>query len=239
MSSMRFDVKFQERNSSFAAQFGEVHEVSDGGYERGYAEGYEDGQAVGSSRKILDSLIDRSITEISSDVTVIGNYALSNCTALVNVDFPNVKTISGYGFLNCRALTSVAFPKVQGINGYAFSNCTALTDVDIPNVKSIGQYVFRNCPALRRIDLHQTYSIGAYTFYECSNLEAIILRKTDTPCALAAINVLQETKIADGEGYIYVPAALVDKYKAATNWSTYAAQIRAIEDYPEITGGES
>lgn len=26
-------------------------------------------------------------------------------------------------------------------------------------------------------------------------------------------------------------AALVDSYKAATNWSTYADQIRALEDY--------
>ena len=35
----------------------------------------------------------------------------------------------------------------------------------------------------------------------------------------------------------YVPTSLVDTYKSATNWSTYAEQIRAIEDYPEITGG--
>ena len=37
--------------------------------------------------------------------------------------------------------------------------------------------------------------------------------------------------IASGAGYIYVPAALVDSYKVATNWSTYAAQFRALEDY--------
>ena len=43
MNSMRFDVKFQERNSACSAQFGEVHEVSDGGFERGYAAGYEIG----------------------------------------------------------------------------------------------------------------------------------------------------------------------------------------------------
>jgi hypothetical protein len=50
-------------------------------------------------------------------------------------------------------------------------------------------------------------------------------------------NIFASTPIASGTGYIYVPAALVDSYKGATNWSTYAAQIRAIEDYPEITGG--
>jgi hypothetical protein len=29
---------------------------------------------------------------------------------------------------------------------------------------------------------------------------------------------------------------LVDSYKTATNWSKYATQIRAIEDYPDICG---
>ena len=50
---------------------------------------------------------------------------------------------------------------------------------------------------------------------------------------------LSYTKISSDSGYIYVPAALVDSYKAAANWQNYADQIRAIEDYPEITGGES
>ena len=45
------------------------------------------------------------------------------------------------------------------------------------------------------------------------------------------------TVIASGTGYVYVPSALVNSYKSATNWSTYADQIRAIEDYPDITGG--
>ena len=45
------------------------------------------------------------------------------------------------------------------------------------------------------------------------------------------------TKLNAGTGYIYVPAAMVDAYKAATNWAKYADQIRAIEDYPAITGG--
>jgi hypothetical protein len=39
------------------------------------------------------------------------------------------------------------------------------------------------------------------------------------------------TRIEKGTGYIYVPADLVDSYKAATNWSTFAAQFRALEDY--------
>ena len=37
--------------------------------------------------------------------------------------------------------------------------------------------------------------------------------------------------IGQGTGYIYVPSALVNTYKSANYWSTYANQIRAIEDY--------
>ena len=48
-------------------------------------------------------------------------------------------------------------------------------------------------------------------------------------------NALQNTMIANGTGYIYVPAELVETYKTTSNWETYADQIRAIEDYPEIT----
>lgn len=44
MNSMRFNVKFSERNSQFSAKFGEIQEVSDGGYERGYEAGYEVGK---------------------------------------------------------------------------------------------------------------------------------------------------------------------------------------------------
>ena len=35
--------------------------------------------------------------------------------------------------------------------------------------------------------------------------------------------------IAQGAGTIYVPSALLDTYKAATGWSTYASSFKAIE----------
>ena len=38
------------------------------------------------------------------------------------------------------------------------------------------------------------------------------------------------------QGYIYVPKALLEDYKVATNWSVYADKFRAIEDYPDICG---
>ena len=53
---------------------------------------------------------------------------------------------------------------------------------------------------------------------------------------LSASNAFGNSAIAKGTGYIYVPYALLEQYKVATNWATYANQFRAIEDYPEICG---
>lgn len=52
---MRLDIKFEEQSKVLPIQFGEVHEVSDGGYDRGYADGetagysngYTEGEAAG------------------------------------------------------------------------------------------------------------------------------------------------------------------------------------------------
>jgi hypothetical protein len=54
---------------------------------------------------------------------------------------------------------------------------------------------------------------------------------------LADVNVLANTTIASGTGKIYVPKSMVASYKNATNWSTYASKIVAIEDNPSVTGG--
>ena len=57
---------------------------------------------------------------------------------------------------------------------------------------------------------------------------------------MSATSAFDSTPIKSGNGYIYVPFALIEQYKAATNWSTYAAQFRALEDYTvdgTITGG--
>lgn len=123
--------------------------------------------------------------------------------------------------------------EIIGIN--AFFRCNALAEVYAPYAHTLSASCFREC-AFERIDLPRTTSIGGQCFSGCSALKTVILR-ADTLCALGAMTVFSSTPIFSGTGYIYVPAALVEEYKAATNWSGYATQIRAIEDYPEVTGG--
>lgn len=110
-----------------------------------------------------------------------------------------------------RDITEMYDNYVTSIGSHALSECKSLTIVDVPNCKRINTYAFYN-----------------------SGLTTLVLR-SDTLVTTTA-NAFDKTPIKTGTGYIYVPRALVDSYKTDTNWSTYANQIRAIEDYPEICG---
>lgn len=92
------------------------------------------------------------------------------------------------------------------------------------NVKTIGARGFQGSCA-RRLDFHSLTEIGA-SGLSVGELATLIIR-TNSVCALGANNNLNSTKI-------YVPQVLVDAYKTAPNWSAFADNIRAIEDYPEI-----
>ena len=95
---------------------------------------------------------------------------------------------------------------------------------------------FRGCSNLAKIDFDVLGEMKNADFHQCSALTAVIIR-SPAVCTMSDSNAFESTPIASGTGYVYVPAALVDSYKAATNWSVYADQIRAIEDYPDICGG--
>ena len=105
-------------------------------------------------------------------------------------------------------------------------------------VTSIGSSAFSGCYKLTTADFQAITSIGSNAFIGCSALTALILR-SEAITDLWDAKAFGSTPIASGTGYIYVPSSLVDSYKVASNWSAYAEQIRAIEDYPDICGGES
>lgn len=133
-----------------------------------------------------------------------------------------------------RTITTLNNEDFTSIGSSGMRHCAKLTDVVLPNVTTLGQYAFYQCTALKRVELPLVTSIGNYGFGNCSVLEALILANTAKVCTLSNVNAFTGTLIAGGTGYIYVPSALLASYQAATNWSTYSAQFRAIEDYPDI-----
>ena len=201
----------------------------------------------------IDALIDRSITEISSSsATSIGSYAFYSCSALTTVAFPVATSIESYAFQfcrslttadfpvatsigtsafqNCNELTTVDFPVATSIEGSAFRACSALTTVDFPVATSIETSAFQNCNALTTVDFPVATSIGTSAFRSCSALKSLLLRNNKV-CTLSNTNTFNSTPISSGTGYIYVPSELIEQYKTANNWSTYASQFRALEDY--------
>ena len=185
---------------------------------------------------IEDGIVARTLTEYSNDrVTAVGAYVFHSCTQLTKVNLPKVTSLGISTFNSCTALTSVEMPLLKSVVTQTFYGCASLETFSMPSLTTVGAQAVRNCKKLARVELNSATSIAALSFDSCSALATLIVR-TAKICTLANTSALTGTLIAGGSGYIYVPATLVDSYKAATNWSTYANQIRAIEDYPEICG---
>lgn len=166
---------------------------------------------------------------------VMNSKGMFSKTGLTHATFPELESIGGYGseFTQCASLQRVDMPKLKTVaSGGTFESCTSLVKVNCPELELIPPSFLRSCSALKRFDARKAASIATQAF-RLSSLETLILRN-ETVCTLANVNAFQNTPIASGTGYIYVPSALIEDYKVATNWSTYAAQFRAIEDYPDV-----
>lgn len=194
-------------------------------------------QTGGGGSEEVDSLIEGTITSVSSNVTKVGDYRFRNCDSLVTVSLPNAKSIGSYAFYNCDALTTFEAPNVTTLGSNGFYQCMKLASVTMPKVTTIPSSCFGNCTGLTTADFTALTKIEGSAFGNTAKLVALILRGSSV-VTLSSTSVFSMSGIATtGKGYIYVPAALLSSYQTASNWSTYAANFRAIEDYPDITGG--
>ena len=174
-------------------------------------------------------------------LTKLVNPGFRNWSASGNMidtlDLPNVTNTENEAFMSAN-IRCIKVPKLKSISSFAFRNNSILEEVDVSGCTSAGLACFSADTAIQKLDFPALKSLTYSGHWQgCSSLETLILRHEGGVVGLPNVNCLAGTPIEAGTGYVYVPSALVDSYKAATNWSTYADQIRAIEDYPEITGG--
>lgn len=209
----------------------------------------------GDSGETIDGLLDNTLQHLKSNATSLRAYSLRGASKIETVDLPKVKSVGdnalyGVGLKElylpactkvggtcicyCNSLVKVNLPVCTSFGTYAFRDNKLLADVSLPACTTLSQNILYNCDSLKKISLPKVTAINASAFNGSASFETLILGASSV-ATLANTNAFSGTKIASGTGYIYVPASLVDSYKAASNWSTYAAQIRAIEDYPEIT----
>lgn len=151
------------------------------------------------------------------------------------ITFPDTLTsISFAAFRDCVGLKRVSIPpSVTTFGSTPFIN-SSIEILDL-NCDVAGD-VFYGCTNLKSVYVGiESSLVGGAAFMNCSSLTAMVVYG-DRICTLES-PTLVGTPIASGSGYIYVPSALIDEYKSTAHWSTYVNQIRAIEDYPDITGG--
>lgn len=166
------------------------------------------------------------------NVESVDKSVFSNCIALETLEMPALESIGQLSFSDC-GIKSINFPNLRIVNAQSFYNCKSLETVILPKLTtSSSNMLFSGCTALKFADFASLKSIGSSAINKCSSLSTLILRITSQLVTLSAANYISvDSPIATGTGYIYVPSALIEDYKAATNWSTYAAQFRALEDY--------
>ena len=173
-------------------------------------------------------------TFVAPNVSFIGDSALGATHALKEVDLPHLTSI-GYSAFASSGIQDFAGPWLGEVSNRAFEEAASLETVSIPAAKLVGSYAFNNCTALKKVDIGKNIaSLGMYSFKNCTALEALILRAVQV--AVLGTSALSVTGISKKTGYVYVPKTVVDDYKSNSKWATYAAQIRAIEDYPDICG---
>ncbi len=224
------------------------------------------GQGGGGEDYLAGRITNTLVEYTNSDITNVTQYAFYACNTLKKIMLPKVVSVGDNSFRACKAIEKYDFRSVVTINQNGFyeatigdvtdDNFSALYEIYKGGLRStkIVNFVKPNSTVkfhatcmesnnlLKKVDVraivwgNNNQSLGFA--YNCNAFDTFIIRRTD------AVNVwcgwsggFSGTAIGNGTGYIYVPSALVDSYKAATGWANWAEQIRAIEDYPEITGG--
>ena len=192
--------------------------------------------AGGSGGGSIDSFIDGTITEINSNAARVGAYGVYQRKNLEKVTMPELTRIEQYGFAGCSAIEEFYVPKLKSTGNRAFYSCKNLRSINVESAEGFAIQAFQGCTSLEKIDLPSIKEFSRGAFEDCSALTTVIFRP-ETMVSVSGGDIFSNTPIANGTGYVYVPSALVDTYKQSGDWTTYANQFRAIEDYPEITGG--
>ena len=187
--------------------------------------------------------------EIGNGITSIDGSSFYSCYSLASITMPNsITSIKESTFYSCYSLTSITIPdSVTNIGNSIFNSCYSLASITIPNgITSVGDSAFHNCRSLASITIpNGITSVGYSIFNSCYSLASITIPNGITSVgdsafkncrgvvfydftACTTVPTLASTTAFTGipaDCKIRIPAALVNAWKAATNWATYADHI--------------
>ena len=126
-----------------------------------------------------DSMIDKSVVNITSNVAEVGQYAFYGCEMLETASFQMATKIYGAAFVGCKALLSISAPNVieirSDVTDYlqfdmdgnymkttvgAFFCCANLTTADFPLAETIDVDSFSGCTGLTELKFPRVKTIG-------------------------------------------------------------------------------
>ena len=155
---------------------------------------------------LINSLIDRSIISIESDVTSVGVEVFIGCLSLTTAIFPNATSLGADSMRNCPRLTTIEIPKTIQINGCCFFGCSRLPRIFLQSVTALtGPQIFWSVPKLTTVIMGKRATLGNTNSFTNNN------------------------------AIIYVQPDDLSWYETETNWSTLYANNR-IKSVAELTG---
>lgn len=179
-------------------------------------------------------LIDRTITEVdlSTGVTEIGEMAFAGCDKIDRIIFgPGITRIGSFGTYNVFPREIVWNCVNATADGYFYFNGDYLERLTFgEGVEAVNFFLLKTentygSDRLLEVTFPTTIrSLVSYMLYGCISLSSISFWAT-TPPTLGK-NSLNYTNDCP----IYVPAASVDAYKAASTWADYKTRIVGVAD---------
>lgn len=161
----------------------------------------------------------------------VGDSTFCDCRSLSYIQFESISIKFGVSALeNCYSLRNDIFDNISiySVNSKSFYYASNLRTLLISNsIKEIPANLCRYCSSLTTVEISgDITSLGDMCFNQCFHLTEIRMPNITTVPTIPNSYSIQHSKTFA----IYVPAALVDEMKAATNWSGLSYYIKAIEE---------
>lgn len=164
--------------------------------------------------------------KIPDGVTTIGDSAFNSCSDLVSIEIPDGVTSMGINmFYTCYALNSVKLPVgLTSLSDKMFYSNNALAHIELPEgITKIGNSMFYRCHSITSVVIPAgVTNIAANAFASCYGMCYYDFSKLIAVPALGSTNAFSEIQSGCE---IRVPMALMDEWKAASGWSSYASYI--------------
>lgn len=179
-------------------------------------------------------------------------YGAQKLTTIPQLDTKNVTTMEKT-FYECNSLTTIPQLNTGNVTNtrYMFfynKKLTTIPQLDTKNITTM-DYMFQDCIILEKIDftsMDKITNTSATTNLakNCYSLKKFIIRTMSTIPVLNSYafsncyhltGTVNETYNPNGDKdcFIYVPDDYVEQLKSATNWSTYADQIKGLSELVE------